>query len=108
MAAGQRIRCAECKLLRLRGITMLKRATVFLGGGRITSALAAGLRLAGDKRAIVAYDRNPAKLKKMRRESQVQTATDLKWAVERAEILIVAVRPQSVSQLLQDVAGCGA
>ena len=84
------------------------RATVFLGGGRIAGALAAGLRLAGDEREIVVYDRHPEKVRALRRESRVETARDLKSAVERAEILIVAVRPGSVGEMLAEVAGCGA
>ncbi|MGB8060987.1 MAG: NAD(P)-binding domain-containing protein [Candidatus Sulfotelmatobacter sp.] len=83
-------------------------ATVFLGGGRITSALAAGLRLAGDERAIVVYDRHPEKLRELRRESRTEMARDLKSAVERAEMLIVAVRPSSVKGMLREVAACGA
>ncbi len=84
------------------------KAVVFLGGGRITSALAAGLRLAGNKQAIVVYDRHPEKVRALRRESRVDVARDLKSAVERAERLILAVRPASVMQMLDEVAGCGA
>ena len=83
-------------------------ATVFLGGGRITGALAAGLRLAGDKRAILVYDRHPEKLQALRRESRVEMARDLKSAIERAEMLIIAVRPSSVKEMLAEVAACGA
>ena len=83
------------------------KATVFLGGGRITGALAAGLRLAGYDRAIVVYDRNPGKLRTLRRESRVEIARDLRSAIERAEMLIVAVRPGSVAELLDGVAACG-
>jgi pyrroline-5-carboxylate reductase len=83
-------------------------ATVFLGGGRITGALAAGLRLAGDERSIVVYDRHPEKLRALRRESRVEIALHLKSAVERAEMLIIAVRPASVAQMLDEVGGCGA
>jgi pyrroline-5-carboxylate reductase len=83
------------------------KAIVFLGGGRITSALAAGLRLAGDMRTIVVYDRHVKKLRALRRESRVEVARDLKSAVERAEMLIVAVRPASVMGMLDEVAGCG-
>jgi pyrroline-5-carboxylate reductase len=82
-------------------------ATVFLGGGRITGALAAGLRLAGDEREILVYDRHPEKLRALRKESGVEIARDLKSAVARAEILIVAVRPASVKEMLQQVAECG-
>jgi pyrroline-5-carboxylate reductase len=81
-------------------------ATVFLGGGRITSALAAGLRLAGDKRVIVVYDRNPAKLRALQREARVETAGDLKSALLRAEMLIVAVRPASVAAMLDEIEAC--
>lgn len=84
------------------------KATVFLGGGRITGALAAGLRLAGDDRAIIVYDRHPEKLQALRRESRVAAARDLRLAVERAEMLILAVRPSSVKEMLREVAVCGA
>jgi pyrroline-5-carboxylate reductase len=84
------------------------KATVFLGGGRITGALAAGLRLAGDERRILVYDRHPGKVRAMTRESRVEPARDLKSAVETAGILMVAVRPMSVRDMLQQVAECGA
>jgi pyrroline-5-carboxylate reductase len=83
------------------------KAIVFLGGGRITSALVAGLRLAGYEREIVVYDRNPEKMRRLRREFRVDLARDLKAAVQRAEMLIVAVRPASVAGLLAEIAVCG-
>jgi len=84
------------------------KGAVFLGGGRITGALAAGLRLAGDHREIVVYDRHPGKLRALRRESQVKVAHDLKSAIEQAGTLIVAVRPISVEAMLREIAACGA
>lgn len=84
------------------------KATVFLGGGRITGALAAGLRLAGDHREIVVYDRHPEKLQGLRRESKIKVARDLKSAIEQAGMLIIAVRPMSVKEMLHEVAACGA
>jgi len=84
------------------------KATVFLGGGRITSALCAGLRLAGDRRDIVVYDRHPEKMRALRKESGVTIARDLHSALARAEMLIVAVRPGSVKEMLAEVACCGA
>jgi pyrroline-5-carboxylate reductase len=83
------------------------KATVFLGGGHITAALAAGLRLTGYEEAIVVYDRHPEKLRALRRESQVEIARDLKSAVEQAAMLVIAVRPASVHDLLKEVADCG-
>lgn len=82
------------------------KATVFLGGGRITGALAAGLRLAKDSREIIVYDRHPEKLRALRRESKIKVAPDLKLAVEHAEMLIVAVRPMSVKKILGEIAAC--
>jgi pyrroline-5-carboxylate reductase len=70
--------------------------------------MAAGLRLAGDGREIVVYDRHPEKLRALRRESRVEVARDLKSAVAQAEMLIVALRPASVAELLDEVAACGA
>jgi pyrroline-5-carboxylate reductase len=84
------------------------KATVSLGGGRIASALAAGLRLAGDERKVIAYDRHPEKLRALKRESRVEIARDLKAAIESADMLIVAVRPASVKQMLGEVVGSGA
>ncbi len=78
-------------------------ATVFLGGGRITSAMAAGLRLAGFREKIVVYDRHLEKLRALRRESRVEIVPDLRSALLRAELLIVAVRPASVAEILDEV-----
>lgn len=77
---------------------------LFLGGGRITGALCAGLRLAGDQREIAVYDRHAEKLRALRRESGAGIVHDLKLAVESAEMVIVAVRPGSVKEVLTEVA----
>src|SRR5437016_3488312 len=78
----------------LRGTDV--KATVFLGGGRITSALIAGLRLAGYDRALVVQDRNPGKLRDLKRRYGVEVQANLEKAVAHANRLIVAVRPDSV------------
>lgn len=78
-------------------------ATVFLGGGRITSALLAGLRLAGYDRPVIVHDRNPGKLRELRRQFGVTVETVLAAAVERAHLLIIAVRPDTVRPLLQQM-----
>ena len=81
---------------------------LFLGGGRITGALCAGLRLASDQRVIAVFDRHPEKLRILRRESGVEIVRDLKAALESAQMLIVAVRPGSAKELLAEVAASGA
>jgi pyrroline-5-carboxylate reductase len=79
------------------------KATVFLGGGRITGALLAGLRLAGNKGTIVVHDRNAHKLRALQREHGVVVERDFRRAVEQAQFLIVAVRPDAVGNILKQV-----
>ena len=76
---------------------------VFLGGGRITSAMLAGLHLNKAKLRFVVHDRNPSKLRYLSKHYAVSVATDMKSAVEQADVLIVAVRPSSVAELLHSV-----
>jgi pyrroline-5-carboxylate reductase len=78
-------------------------ATVFLGGGRITSALVAGLDLAGYRKPIVAFDRHGEKLRALNRQYGVSIEADLHRAIARAQLLIVAVRPDSVAGLLLEM-----
>jgi len=84
-----------------------KDAVVFLGGGRITSALLAGLRLAGFRQPVVVHDHNPHKLRQLKRQYDVQVEPDLRRAVEQAHLLIVAVRPDGVRDLLQQIGHAG-
>jgi pyrroline-5-carboxylate reductase len=76
--------------------------TVFLGGGRITAALLAGLRLAKDRRRIVVHDRHPEKLRHLKKLYGAAIEPDLQKAVQ-ADVLIIAVRPSSVANLLKEV-----
>jgi pyrroline-5-carboxylate reductase len=79
------------------------KATVFLGGGRITSALVAGLRLAKYHKPIVVHDRNPSKLRQLKKQYGVTVEPNLQEAVKQAELLIIAVRPDSVRELLEQM-----
>jgi pyrroline-5-carboxylate reductase len=76
---------------------------VFLGGGRITGALLAGLRLAGYAQPILVHDRNPGKLRQLRRQYGVSVEPAILRAVERADFLIIAVRPDAVRELLHQI-----
>ena len=76
---------------------------VFLGGGRITSALVAGLRLAQYQIPIVVYDRHISKLRALRRRYGVHIEPDLRRAIAQATLLIIAVRPESVGELLGQI-----
>lgn len=79
------------------------KATVFLGGGRITSALLAGVRLANYEKPIIVHDRNPSKLRQLKNQYRVNVEPNLQQAVEQAGLLIIAVRPDSVKGLLQQI-----
>jgi len=81
----------------------LVKALVFLGGGRITNALLAGLRLTRYGRPIVVYDRHAEKLQKLKRQYRITVELDLHRAVESADLLIIAVRPDSVDGLLKEI-----
>ncbi|HKM85137.1 MAG TPA: NAD(P)-binding domain-containing protein [Terriglobales bacterium] len=76
---------------------------VFLGGGRITAAMLAGLRLGKSKHHLVVHDRNPSKLRNLKKQNAVAVEPDLKSAVKQADVLIVAVRPSSIRELLYSV-----
>ena len=76
---------------------------MFLGGGRITGALLAGLRLAGYDQPIVVHDRNLGKLRQLRRKYGVGVESTLQRALEQAHLLIIAVRPDSVRELLREL-----
>src|SRR5881296_105806 len=78
-------------------------ATVFLGGGRITSALVAGLRLSGYGQPIIVHDRHAQKLRKLKRQYGVVIEHDLRRAVDQAHLLIIAVRPDGIGQLLDTI-----
>jgi pyrroline-5-carboxylate reductase len=82
-----------------------KEAVVFLGGGRITGALLAGLRLSGYNRPIIVHDRHVAKLRRLRRQYGVSVEPSLPRALEQARLLVIAVRPGSVRELLEQIGG---
>jgi pyrroline-5-carboxylate reductase len=78
-------------------------ATVFLGGGRITSALVAGLRLAKYDKPIIVHDHNPSKLRQLKKQYGVAVEPNLQEAVKQAGLLFIAVRPDSVRELLEQI-----
>jgi len=78
-------------------------ALVFVGGGRITSALLAGLRRAKYRQPIIVHDLDLRKLRDLERAYGVEVEPDLHRAVAQAKLLIIAVRPDSVGQLLRHI-----
>jgi len=76
---------------------------VFLGGGRITSAMLAGLRLAKTKYHLVVHDCNPEKMRALKKRREIAVEPDLERAVSKADLLLIAVRPNSVVDLLRTI-----
>jgi pyrroline-5-carboxylate reductase len=79
------------------------KATVFLGGGRITRALLEGLRLAKYAGPLLVHDRHPEKLRQLKKRYGVFVEPDLAEAIKQAELAIIAVRPGSVARLLGQI-----
>src|ERR1700687_3601684 len=76
---------------------------VFLGGGCITSAMLAGVWAGQTRPRLVGHDRNPGKLRDLKNRCAVVAEPDLKSAVKQADVLIVAVRPSSVREVLRAI-----
>ncbi len=76
---------------------------VFLGGGRITSAMLAGLRLAKTQHHLVVHDCNPEKMRALKKRCAIAVEPDLERAVAMADLLLIAVRPNSVVDLLRTI-----
>ena len=89
----------------VRGKDSQKRKTtvLFLGGGRITSAMLAGLRLAKHSYRLLAHDRHPEKLRNLKKAHAVNVGKDLTRAIAKADVLIIAVRPDAIRGLLETV-----
>ncbi|MFT3929368.1 MAG: pyrroline-5-carboxylate reductase [Spongiibacteraceae bacterium] len=77
----------------------------FIGGGNMASALIGGLvkqGFAADR--IVATDPLPAALEKLRSVAPVRTTSDNLEAVANADVIVLAVKPQVMKQVLQPLA----
>ena len=79
------------------------KATVFIGGGRITTALIAGLRVAKYDQPIMVHDRHPNKLRQLKKQYGVSVEPSLRNALKNAGLLILAVRPDSVRVPLEEI-----
>jgi pyrroline-5-carboxylate reductase len=75
----------------------------FVGGGRITAALLAGLRLAKFAGSLVVYDHHPEKLRHLKKLYGVGTEHNLHHAIAQARILVIAVPPTALPGLLAEI-----
>jgi pyrroline-5-carboxylate reductase len=65
--------------------------------------MVAGLRLGKTRHHLVVHDRNPGKLRDLKRRYAVDIEPNLTNAVRQADVLIVAVPPNSVREILRMV-----
>jgi pyrroline-5-carboxylate reductase len=73
-----------------------------LGGGRIGEALVAGLRSAGWSNLVVT-SRTEARVEELRERHDVEATTVNADAVRDATLVVVAVKPQDIEALLDEV-----
>jgi pyrroline-5-carboxylate reductase len=82
----------------------MRNATVFIGSGRIVSALLAGLNLADYRGRIVIYGRNAKSLPQLKKLNGIEIEKNLQSAVDQAKLLIIAVRPADVAEVVKQIA----
>jgi pyrroline-5-carboxylate reductase len=63
----------------------------------------AGLRLATTRHRLVVHDRNSGKLRDLKKRYAVAVEPELNRAVKQADVLIVAVRPSSLREVLRTI-----
>jgi pyrroline-5-carboxylate reductase len=79
---------------------------VFLGGGNMASALIGGLIAKGaDAASIAVIEMSPAAREKLAARYPVQLPGEPGAAIERAEVVVLAVKPQDMKRALAPIAG---
>ncbi|QYZ66668.1 MAG: pyrroline-5-carboxylate reductase [Gammaproteobacteria bacterium (ex Lamellibrachia satsuma)] len=78
----------------------------FLGGGNMAASLISGLVADGyDPTHITASDPNKERLAQLAANYAIRTETDNDAAVQNADIVVLAVKPQVLESVVRDVAG---
>jgi pyrroline-5-carboxylate reductase len=78
---------------------------VFIGGGNITASIVGGLVAAGQSpQSIIVSDPHPEKLERLTQAYGIRTTTDNHKALAEGTIVVLAVKPQKVQALAQDIA----
>jgi pyrroline-5-carboxylate reductase len=79
------------------------KTVVFLGAGRITNAIVSGLGLRPARFRVVVHDRKHEKLRAFSKMRGVTAELDLHAALAEADVIVVAVRPDAVRELLRAI-----
>ena len=83
----------------------MTKTIVFVGGGNMGEALISGLLRSGHWKPsqIIACDIRPDQLAQLQLRYKVRASTDNRWAVREAGIILLAVKPQHMKHVLQEV-----
>jgi len=83
----------------------MTRKIVFVGGGNMGEALIAGLLRSGHWKPsqIIACDIRHDQLVKLQLRYKVRASADNRWAVREADIVLLAVKPQHMKHVLEEV-----
>src|ERR1700733_5299911 len=78
---------------------------VFVGGGNMGEALGAGLihSKAWKPSQIIVTTVPPEQLKKLQKTYKVGTSADNRWAARDAQMLLLAVKPQHMKHVLEEL-----
>ena len=77
----------------------------FVGSGKMATALAKAMVKAkiAHSKDIIASDKNDEQLAKIRKEINIRTAKDNREAVKNADIVFLAVKPQDIGNVLDEI-----
>lgn len=76
----------------------------FIGGGNMAAAMIAGMTSHGYKsQDIIVFDRNEHKCLNLSRKYNIETSTSLLDTVKLADIVILAIKPQNMSELIKNI-----
>jgi len=83
---------------------MTVKTITFIGAGNMASSIIGGLIEQGyDSKAITACDPNPSTLEHLSEQFTIQTSTDNRSACISADVIVLAVKPQVLGTVTQDL-----
>ncbi|WP_150466621.1 pyrroline-5-carboxylate reductase [Francisella sp. SYW-9] len=76
----------------------------FIGGGNMASAMIAGMVAHGYNASdIIVFDRNDKKRESLNKKHSIATSDSLVETVKQADILILAIKPQGMVELIKEI-----
>ncbi|MEW5978037.1 MAG: pyrroline-5-carboxylate reductase [Acidobacteriota bacterium] len=87
-------------------MTKTKKLAV-LGAGKMGEALIAGMLESGvmSRERLVATARNPSRIENLKEKYRIATTQNNRKAVKGADLILIAVKPQAVRELVEEIRG---